>query len=106
MPQTISDFCHAVISVWQFPALAILLLSFISFCLYGIDKWKAQTNRWRISEKALILSALFFGAPGAFLGMQLFRHKTKHWYFAVFVPLFMILQLLLIAAFIIIGLVL
>ena len=104
MPQSISDFCHAVISVWQFPALVILLISFITFCLYGIDKWKAQHNQWRISEKALILSALFFGAPGAFLGMQLFRHKTKHWYFRLLIPLFLILQIALYAAIVVIGL--
>ena len=89
---------------WQFPALAILLISFISFCLYGIDKWKAKRGSWRISEKALLLSAFFFGGVGAFLGMRIFRHKTKHWYFAVFVPLFAVLQIALIAAVAVIGL--
>ena len=89
---------------WQFPALAILLISFISFCLYGIDKWKAKRGSWRISEKALLLSAFFFGGVGAFLGMRIFRHKTKHWYFAVVVPLFAVLQIALIAAVAVIGL--
>ena len=88
---------------WQFPALAILLISFISFCLYGIDKWKAKRGSWRISEKALLLSAFFFGGIGAFLGMRIFRHKTKHWYFAVFVPLFAVLQIALMAAVAVIG---
>ena len=100
---TITTFCQTIMDYWQFPALAILLISFISFCLYGIDKWKAKRGSWRISEKALLLSAFFFGGIGAFLGMRIFRHKTKHWYFAVFVPLFAVLQIALIAAVAVIG---
>ena len=29
---------------------------------------------------------------GGTLGMFFFRHKTKHWYFRVFFPLFLLLQ--------------
>ena len=101
--QTLITICQSLMAVWQFPALAILTISFITFCLYGIDKWKAQHNRYRISEKTLLLTAACFGGLGAFLGMRVFRHKTKHWYFQVFVPLFMILQMALIAAVIILG---
>ena len=39
--------------------------------------------------------AFFFGGPGAFLGMQIFRHKTKHLQFQIFVPVFMILQIVM-----------
>ncbi len=59
----------------------ILALSLLTFILYGTDKWRAAHGRWRISEKALLLSSLLGGAVGGFLAMQLFRHKTKHWYF-------------------------
>ena len=103
MYTAICSLCQSILTVWQFPALAILLISFITFCMYGIDKWKAKHGSWRISEKALLLSAFFFGGIGAFLGMRIFHHKTKHWYFAVFVPLFMILQLALIASVFILG---
>lgn len=103
MPSFIISFCQTVMSYWQFPALVILLISFITFCLYGIDKWKAKHGRWRISEKALLLSAFFFGGIGAFLGMRIFRHKTQHWYFAVLVPLFMILQIALAIAVVVIS---
>ena len=42
---------------------------------------------------AAILTAVFlFGAFGGTLGMFVFRHKTKHWYFRVFFPLMMVLQ--------------
>ena len=49
----------------------------IVFLMYGLDKWCAQNDRWRISEKTLIGSAFFMGSLGAILGMRTFRHKTK-----------------------------
>ncbi len=69
------------------------------FLLYGIDKWKAKTGRWRIPEKTLILCAVFFGAVGAYFGMKKFRHKTKHTKFKILIPLLMLLNLAIIAAF-------
>ena len=59
------------------------VMSLVTFFMYGIDKFKAQKGKWRISEKALLLSSFIGGAVGGFLAMQLFRHKTKHWYFNV-----------------------
>ena len=59
----------------------LLALSLVTFLLYGTDKWRAVHDKWRISEKTLLLSSLFGGAVGGFLAMQIFRHKTKHWYF-------------------------
>ena len=56
-------------------------MSLVTFFMYGIDKQRARNGEWRISEKALLLSSLFGGAVGGFIAMQLFRHKTKHWYF-------------------------
>ena len=95
---TFISVCHTLMKIWQFPVLLILLMSLITFCLYGIDKYKAKRGAWRISEKTLLLSALFFGGIGALLGMHLFRHKTKHWYFRILIPLFTILQLSLVFA--------
>ena len=61
--------------------IAFGIISFVAFAMYGVDKLKAINGSWRISEKALLLTSLFGGALGGLLGMQLFRHKTKHWYF-------------------------
>ena len=61
--------------------LYIAAMSIVTFALYGADKSKARRGSWRISEKALLLASLLGGAVGGFLAMQLFRHKTKHWYF-------------------------
>ena len=71
---------------------ALLLLNLISFFQMRHDKQCAKENRRRVSERTLFLSAALFGAAGGTLGMFVFRHKTKHWYFRVFFPLLMVLQ--------------
>ena len=73
----------------------ILLLAGInifSFLLMGADKRRAKQGRRRIPEKTLFLWAGLFGAGGGVLGMFLFRHKTKHWYFRIFFPVMLVLQ--------------
>lgn len=47
----------------------------------GMDKRKAIRHQWRIPEATLFLIALLGGSLGSIVGMQLFRHKTRHWYF-------------------------
>ncbi|MCR5489412.1 MAG: DUF1294 domain-containing protein [Saccharofermentans sp.] len=74
------------------------LMTIVTFILYGVDKGKAKKGRWRIPEKTLLLFAVCFGGLGAFLGMKIFRHKTKHTSFKILVPTFMITQFILIAA--------
>ena len=101
--QILTSLCQTILSVWQFPALAILSMSFITISMNGIDKRKARRGSWRISEKALLLSAFCFGGIGAFLGMRIFHHKTKHWYFQVFVPVFLILQIATILKVVVLG---
>ena len=65
----------------------------IALILYGVDKRKAKTHKYRISEKKLIGIAVIGGSIGAILGMLIFRHKTKHWYFRFGLPLILILQI-------------
>lgn len=71
----------------------LVLVNLASFCLMGIDKRKAIKHKWRIPEKTLFLSALLGGSLGAVLGMQIFRHKTKHWYFVWGMPAILICQI-------------
>ena len=61
----------------------ILALSFITFIVYGADKRKAKKGSYRTPEKVLLGLSFLGGALGAIFGMNLFRHKTKHWYFWV-----------------------
>jgi len=73
MPKTINLVLFAAIALWNL----------IVFFLYFLDKQKAKKGKWRIPEKTLILSALLFGGLGAGLGMNAFRHKTKHLSFKI-----------------------
>jgi uncharacterized membrane protein YsdA (DUF1294 family) len=61
---------------WQY-LLAVVVLSFASFVMYGWDKRQAQNGGWRVPEKNLHLLSLLGGWPGAFLGQRQFRHKTQ-----------------------------
>ena len=74
---------------------ALLLMNLLAFVLYGIDKLKAKKGAWRIPEATLLLVAFLGGSVGAFLGMEIFRHKTKHAKFKILVPLFLILHIAL-----------
>ncbi len=59
----------------------------------GIDKRKAIKKRWRIRESTLFLIAFVGGSIGAILGMRIFHHKTKHWYFVYGIPLILLIQI-------------
>ncbi len=60
-----------------------IVMSLLALFLYGRDKKKAKRRKWRIPESVLLGVGFFGGAVGALLGMNLFRHKTRHWYFCV-----------------------
>lgn len=63
----------------------LVLLSFITFIAYGVDKSKAKKGKYRTKEKTLLLLSFLGGAFGGYPAMLIFRHKTKgeHWYFTV-----------------------
>lgn len=60
----------------------------------GIDKRRARLKKYRISEASLFAIALLGGSLGSVLGMQHFRHKTKHWYFVWGMPAILIIQVM------------
>jgi len=70
----------------------LIITNLLSFLLMGYDKQCAKKGARRVPERTLFLAAGCFGALGGFLGMQVFRHKTKHWYFQLFFPLMLIVQ--------------
>lgn len=67
----------------------------IVYFVYGYDKWQAKREGWRVPEKVLLGMALCFGGVGAWVGMQSFRHKTKHASFKIFVPVCIVINLVL-----------
>ena len=80
------------VELWQLLGLYLALMNLAAFAAMGVDKGRARRGRWRVSEKALFLPALLGGALGGVLGMSLFHHKTRHWYFRLGFPLLLLLQ--------------
>ena len=70
-------------------------MSLAAFAAFGLDKYRAKTGKWRIPERTLFLLALLGGGIGAFLGMRVFRHKTRHWQFVFGIPVIMVIQAVL-----------
>lgn len=65
----------------------------------GMDKRKAKKGKWRISERTLFLVALLGGAIGSTIGMHVFHHKTRHWYFKFGFPTLALLQIVLLTTY-------
>lgn len=72
----------------------LFIINALSFLLMHIDKEKAKSGRWRIPEATLLGAALIGGSIGAYLGMRIFRHKTRHPKFSVGLPIIVSLQIL------------
>ena len=71
----------------------LLVVNVLTFVVYGIDKWKARRGRWRVPEATLLVLAAAGGSVGAWVAMQLFRHKTQKKKFRYGVPVLFVLQL-------------
>lgn len=70
----------------------ILAVSFLTWILFGLDKWKAIHGKWRIRESTLLGLSLIGGAAGGLAGMYLFRHKIRKMRFRIGVPLMLLVQ--------------
>lgn len=71
----------------------LLVMSPISFVLYGVDKRRAARQRQRVSEGTLQLMAFAGGWPGAWLGQRVFHHKTEQFTFRMIFRLIVLLHL-------------
>ena len=71
----------------------LLVINLLGIAVMGIDKQKARAHAWRIPEKTLFLVSLLGGSLGTWCGMYLFRHKTKHWYFVIGMPLILLFHI-------------
>ena len=72
--------------------LLLAAMNLAAFCAMGIDKRRARRRQWRIPEKTLFALVLLGGGIGGTMGMYVFRHKTKHWYFRIGLPVMFLLQ--------------
>ena len=80
----------------QYSMYYLFAINIVSFFLYGIDKYKAKKNKWRISEATLLMIAVIGGSIGAWVGMRLWHHKTMHKKFKYGIPIIIILQVCLV----------
>ena len=80
----------------------LITVNAVALIIFGIDKLQSKKRGWRIPESRLLLIA-FFGPFGAYAGMLLFRHKTRKIKFLL-VPIFLLIQVILIAYFYLIKL--
>lgn len=74
--------------------LYIVVINIIGLLLMKWDKYLARKQKWRIPENRIWLIALVGGAFGTTMGMYMFRHKTKHMKFILFLPILAILQVI------------
>lgn len=72
--------------LFQLMVVYIVVMNGITFVLYGVDKYKAKHNHFRIPETTLLLCGYLGGAYGAVMGMQVWHHKTRKWKFRIAVP--------------------
>lgn len=67
------------------------------FCEAREEWWEEEGReagrQWRVSEKKLIGLALIGGSVGAFIGMIVFHHKVRKWYFKLGIPAILATQL-------------
>ena len=73
--------------------LYLAAINLITFFVYGADKRRARIpGARRVPEKTLFALALLLGSAGALLGMRVFHHKTRHWYFRFGIPAILLAQ--------------
>lgn len=76
-------------------AVYLAVINLATFIVYGEDKRRARKGKWRVPEKTLFLLPLLGGSAGALLGMRVFHHKTRHWYFVWGIPAILLAQIAL-----------
>lgn len=77
----------------------VLLIFFICINIVGFlimfsDKHRAIRKHWRIPERTMFLVAILGGSIGTILGMWIFHHKTRQWYFVLGMPFIFLMQLI------------
>lgn len=89
--------------MWRGDGIAALVAAYLlavnlaGFVAMGVDKRRARLGLWRIRERTLFLLAGIGGSIGSWLGMQVFRHKTRHASFRFGIPAILIAQAILAA---------
>lgn len=78
---------------WKVLLAAYFLWNSYVFGAMGRDKRRAELQRWRISERRLLIMGAAFGGVGLYAGMKHYRHKTAHLKFVFGAPLLIVVNL-------------
>ena len=73
----------------------MFVINIITFISFGLDKYAANNDKWRIKNVTLLGLAFIGGTIGGLLAMHVFRHKTQKDYYTVGLWLMIIMQILL-----------
>ncbi|MBR5131206.1 MAG: DUF1294 domain-containing protein [Alistipes sp.] len=76
--------------------LILFIASIFTYVIFGWDKHLSIYDRSRVPEATLLFFAFIGGAFGALCAMIMFKHKIHKLYFVICVPLFLLLQLLVV----------
>ena len=82
--------------VYYMIGIYIIIINLIGFVIMGYDKRKAKNHEWRVRESTIFMIGFFGGCIGILLGMNFFRHKTKHKQFVYGIPLILFAQIFVI----------
>ncbi len=74
----------------------LLIMNFLTWVIYGLDKGRAKSGKWRIPERTLLILAAIGGSVGALIGMLMFRHKTRKAKFVILVPVLLVIHCVLV----------
>lgn len=89
-----------IASLWTAHSLAMwfLLTNLLTLIIYGVDKMAARKNGRRVPEFTLLAFGFLGGWCGAYVGQQLFRHKTRKQPFKTYFVVSSLASVLLMAA--------
>ena len=76
--------------------VVLLLVNFIVFIVFGLDKFQAKKHHKRISENTLLVLSFVGGSLGAFFGMLIFKHNISKKSFVIKFGLIVLLQAVLV----------
>ena len=79
----------------KFLMIYLLAINIITFIFFGLDKYAANNDKWRIKNVTLLGLAFIGGTIGGLIAMYVFRHKTQKDYYTVGLWLMIIMQIIL-----------
>ena len=84
---------------WHPLLVYLMVINAVAAAYVVVDKLIAGSGAWRIPERILLGTALAGGSPAAWVAMQVMRHKTSKESFRASFLIVVVIQALLIGAF-------